>query len=274
MYGGRGTSSGCPVPAYSACFDALPCLERRIICFVSMHLMHLPEWPDSPGSIFSIDGEEAHHALRVRRLGVGDIVRACDGNGHLMIGEIAATRRGRGGSWELDLRVLETRVIPRPNPAVHIVSAAPKGDRLGEMIEGLSQVGAASWRPLFSERTVVEPSDTKLERLQRIALESMKQCGRTHRLDILPPVGLSEALMLPGAIIADSSGETWGRLPAQDNGQTLTILVGPEGGWTDAELAEALSSSVPAACFGIHTMRIETAAVVAAGIVMHLSARS
>lgn len=235
-------------------------------------LSHLD--PDSDGRVM-VTGDEAHHALRVKRLVVGDAVEALDGRGRVLTAEVAgATTPGSGKGRSIPslvLRVLTDRLVERPEPEVEVWTAPPKGDRLAPMIDALSQVGAASWGPLRSARTVVEPREGKLGRLERVAAESAKQCGRAWMLDIAPGGGLADALRAPSAsiVLADASGEPYKAAGADQ----VRLLVGPEGGWTTGELAQARGAGARVARFGSYVMRIETAAVVAAAMVVTAQGR-
>jgi len=132
------------------------------------------------------------------------------------------------------------------------------------MIDGLSQVGAASWSMLESERSVTEPREGKMERLERTAMEASKQCGRAWRLEIGGVMKFAEAVRMEGVVVADVSGSAYERSGAD----VVRLLVGPEGGWAPEELQLARARGAAVCRFGPHVMRIETAAVVAAGIIM------
>jgi 16S rRNA (uracil1498-N3)-methyltransferase len=152
---------------------------------------------------------------------------------------------------------------------VEVVSAAPKGPRLGDMIDGLSQVGAASWSPLDSARGVVEPGAAKLGRLERIAAEAAKQCGRAWRLEIGAGLRFEDSLGGGNVVLADALGA-----PYKASGQgTVRVLVGPEGGWDPRELDAARRAGVRIARFGPHAMRIETATVAAAAVILDVEGR-
>lgn len=227
---------------------------------MSLHRIIRDEIPER-GEVV-IAGDEAHHALRVKRLESGDTVELLDGRGTVASAVVRAADKA-GREWRLRAEVTRRECRPRVVPAVHVLAAAPKGDRLHDMIAGLSQVGAASWAPFVSERTVVEPREAKMDRLRHVAMESMKQCGRAWALDILPPVRISEIGGRPGVIVAEASGDGFRGVV----GETATIVVGPEGGLTAAEVRALREAGARVASFGRHTMRTEVAAVVAAGIV-------
>lgn len=222
-----------------------------------------------------ITGDEAVHALRVKRLDVGDRVQIMDGAGVIVQAEIESVQKG--GKREgpiIGARVVERVEVAQTLPRLEVWSATPKGARLDEMIDGLSQVGAAGWLPLETQRGVVDPRDAKLARLERIAREAAKQCGRAWIMGIGASVGFDAALRPPPGtkvILADASGGTF----AHDPGATgLRLLVGPEGGWTPDELDRARAAGASITRFGVHTMRIEVAAVVAAGCIMGFAGRA
>lgn len=230
-----------------------------------------------PGHVVTIEGEEAHHACRVKRLEAGDTVRLVDARGGWSDASLTRTFK-RGREWAIELSLGHTHVAPMATPIVHACVAPPKGDRLAEMIDQLSQVGAASWTPLISERTVVEPREAKLDRLHRIAIEAMKQCGRAHALEIRPAVRLRDLVKDLAAgqggegstrvIIADASGSDVLALPPVQAPMAAWLLVGPEGGFTPSEIESARAAGASVVSLGVHTMRIETAAVVGVGLLM------
>ena len=231
---------------------------------MGLHRVYLPELElVPPGERVSVEGDEAHHAIRSKRLAAGDLVELLNGRGGVLVGEIVETVKLGKHGWRLDLAVRESRVEEQPSPRVAVISAAAKGARLENMIDELSQVGVASWSPLVSKRSVVEPRSGKLHRLERVASEASKQCGRAWVMEIGEQIDLKRALERKNVILADASGE--GYQPV--TGDT-TILVGPEGGWTDEELAFARDRGAAIHSFGRHVMRIETAAVVASAVVL------
>lgn len=238
-----------------------------------MHRAYLPTLDRTPGTLVELTGEEAHHAARVKRLAPGDSLDVFDARGrsaHATIESIhKAPRRDAPDPWIVRLRLGPVTLATPVRPALEVCAAPPKGERLEWMIDQLSQVGAAIWRPLVAERTVVEPREGKLARLERAAIEAAKQSGRAWALDIAPPIDFADALIGPGVILADASGPRWAPSDFGPCPPELRLLIGPEGGWTPAEIARARSSGVVIASFGSAIMRIETAAVAAAALVLH-----
>lgn len=242
-----------------------PLAESRL----STHIAYFPDL-EGPGPA-TIRGEEARHAARVKRVSPGDLVSLRNARGRVGEGTIVRILKERSGEWAIEIEVSSVRDEPPVHPALHVFAAAPKGDRLEAMIDGLSQAGAASWRPLECARSVVEPRPAKLGRLARVALESLKQCGRAHALQMGPEAGLADALAGPGTrVLADASGTHY--LPS--GSADITLLVGPEGGFEPREVEGARRAGATVASFGVHTMRTETAAIIAAAIVIDSERRA
>ncbi|MBL9030882.1 MAG: 16S rRNA (uracil(1498)-N(3))-methyltransferase [Phycisphaerae bacterium] len=223
--------------------------------------------PLVPGPLL-ISGDEAHHAVRVKRVAVGEAVQVLNGLGGVASARVTSIEKAGRSGWRLALAVDSVDRVEPIRPRVTVASAMPKGHRLADLIDGLAQVGAAAWRPLFTERG--ERQRCPVDRLERIAREASKQSGRAWTLRVEPEVGFDDALREPGTILADASGAA-ASVPM--HAEAVLVLIGPEGGWTPREMDTALAAGVRVARFGPHTMRIETAAVAACAIVLDAAAR-
>ena len=207
-----------------------------------------------------IGGDEAHHAGRVKRLRPGERVEVFDGRGAFAEATIGGITTGKRAA--LSLTVGEVRRAQPGAPRVEVWCPPPKGDRLDTMLDQLSQIGVASWRPLRAGRS--ERNDFRADKLRRVAIESAKQSGRAWLIDVGDWIGFEDAIADPRAILADASG---GTVSPEAHGDTV-LLLGPEGGWTAGELGRFRATGRPIARFGRHVMRIETAAVVGAGCLL------
>ncbi|MEI7658816.1 MAG: RsmE family RNA methyltransferase [Phycisphaerae bacterium] len=232
------------------------------------HAFYVPESRCEVGANVRIAGDQAHHAARVLRVAEGMHAVVRDGRGTVASCVVTSVSKDRSsGEWMVEARVEAMTRRPSMSPAVHVVAACPKGDRLAEMVEGLSQAGASSFTPLVAERSVVDPGGAKLERLRRIASESLKQCRRDWVMDVNEPVGLEAALQRAAAagwrvLVADATGKRAAPIDCD-----TALLVGPEGGWSERERSEFAARGLPLVGFGPHVMRIETAAVVGAAMI-------
>lgn len=229
------------------------------------------------GDVVVIGGDEAQHAARVKRVEVGERVQVLNGAGLVADGEVAEVRKGREG-WEVAVRVLSARMVEVEKPRVEVWTAVPKGDRLEDMVDQLAQIGVAGWGPLSAERSVVEPREGKMTRVTRRAVEASKQSGRAWSMrvedggDLAAGLaaglagGLAAAANGVRVVMADASGGAYERSGAE----RIRVLVGPEGGWTEDEVRLAREAGAVVARFGAHVMRVETAAVTAAAVVLAL----
>lgn len=232
------------------------------------------------GAAIVVGGEEARHAIRVKRVRAGERVEVMDGRGAIVAGVVAEIDEGgKKRDGMVTVRVEEVRREERGRPRVEVWTAVAKGGRVDEMVDQLAQVGAAEWRALDTARSIAGAREQKVERLERIAREASKQCGRAWTMEIGATRTMEEALKGEEGVrvvVCDASGEMWrgvresetGRVAPVQSEATVRLLIGPEGGWTPEELAMCRAAEVVVARFGAHVMRIETAGVVACGVVM------
>ena len=179
-------------------------------------------------------------------------------------------RNGSGDRVVVDVESVERRAAGR---SITVASAVPKGDRADWMIEKLSELGVAAFIPLRTARSVVHPEGAgKLDRWNRIAVEAAKQSRRNGVMRIEPLASLTSLLpkIEPGEGIFFSTGDApiVGTITAP---KASTLLIGPEGGWTADEEAAMRSRGLTPASPVPTILRIETAAVLSAGVLMLLS---
>ncbi len=225
-----------------------------------MHTLFFPDLTESDESLV-IEGDEARHAARVKRLAPGDTLRVLNGKGLIATCRVQDTRK------RLALEVIERAIAPRITPQVEVWSATPKGARVEAMIDAMAQVGAASWTAMSTKYGVVDPRETKLSRLDRIAAEACKQSARAWMLRIEAKANFERALdggAEPAVVVADASGSPYRATGAE----RIRLLIGPEGGFTREEIAHSRDAGAQVVAFGPHTMRIEVAAPVAAAIIL------
>lgn len=214
----------------------------------------LVEAPLAPGTRI-IDGDEAHHARVVLRLRPGDDIRLADGDGH------AATATVTGvGREALEVEVAAVMpVADGPAALLTVACALPKGDRASDLIRGLTEIGVGGFRPLISDRG--ERMHANPDRCARVSAEALKQCQRGRRLEILPPATVAEILGSGEEIVVlDPRGGP----VAPGAPRRATLLVGPEGGWSEAE--RAATAAHPHMRLARTILRIETAAIAAAAV--------
>lgn len=225
-------------------------------------LFYCPDLPDVVGSRAVLAGDEAGHALGARRLQVHDDIGLFDGRGTAARAVVTAVDRRRK---TLEARLTERRRMPAPRPAVHLACALPKGDRQSVLLDMATQLGMVRFTPLLCARNVVKPGANSLERFRRICLEACKQSRRFYLPDIETPATPRELARAsaPGNLwIAHPTADAV-PLPVTTSPNTLTLLIGPEGGFTDEEVQDAIAAGARPFSLGTAILRIETAAVAA-----------
>lgn len=207
----------------------------------------------------ALAGDEARHLTRVHRARVGDDVRVFDGAGHEWAARVAAIERDR---VSLDL-VADLPGQPSPTRSLTLAVALPKGERQKWLVEKLTELGVTRLVPLVTERGVAEATAAAIERLTRGVIEACKQCGRNTLMEIGSPATLdSLASTHPHALrlIAHPDGAPLAE--AYGSGQTAIVAaIGPEGGFTDEEIAAAAGRGFYRVSLGPLILRIETAAI-------------
>lgn len=198
----------------------------------------------------TLDDDTDHHLRRVLRLRPGETVSATDGAGawRLYVVESVASVVVLRADRDI-VRELE------PRRRIAIATAIPKGDRVDWLVQKATELGVDRILLLHCDRSTVrwkhDRAARQLDRLQRIADDALRQSRRVHRAEVLGPVD-AEAV-LRDSVVAEPGGRA---LTASDT----TIAVGPEGGWTERELALA-GGRID---LGGRVLRTETAAIAAA----------
>ncbi len=239
-----------------------------------MHRFHVPG-PLQESEI-TLEGTEAHHLLHVLRAKPGDRVEVFDGAGASAAAEILeisrkSARLGLGRASE-DVRANTVETV--------IAAAIPKGDRSRTLIEKCTELGIDRLIPLHTTYSSVHLSAGKIAKLEPIVITACKQCGRNRLMEIGPMLSWEAFLeSLPedsALIIAHPGGPPLPevlitlreRSPAQ-----IIVAIGPEGGFSDEEVASGCAAGGEIAGLGTHRLRIETAAVAAAALLMFEAAR-
>ena len=235
--------------------------------------------PFDPGDdIVALPREEAEHLTRVLRLGVGDSVSVFDGRGHEFLARVASAVR-----QEVRLQLV-SRIDPPPEPnvAITLAQAVLKGDKMDDVVRDAVMLGAVAIQPVVSTRSETTVAallkGARIERWRRVAVASVKQSRRAVLPEIRVPLSIETLLndpatalrlMLvePGAADAVEPLAAIQRLPLPAD---VTILVGPEGGWTAAECNAARDHGVRLITLGHRTLRADAVPVAAISVLQFL----
>ena len=215
---------------------------------------------------FRLDADESRHLLRVCRHQVGDRVELFDGSGLSYVARVVEI--GKDAAW-LEAEGPAT-AAPPPPCVIEIGAAAPKGDRFDWLVEKAVELGVFRVEPLLTERSVVDPRGSKLDRLRKTVVEASKQSGRSRLMDVDAPSRLKAFLERPDGLrlLADPAGDPPERWPPIARGEVVRLAVGPEGGFTEAEAALAESLGWRSIRLGPHILRIETAVIAGAAAIL------
>lgn len=220
------------------------------------------------GDSARIEGDAYRHLFRARRLAVGDRLRAVDGAGRARWAEVESVDRRAGV-----LRLGGEAPANEPAYRLELLVAAPKKERASWLVEKATEIGVSAVRFVASERSPRDWGAGTRQRLLRMAAAAVEQCGRSR----LPEVtGVHDWAEVPGLLghlpdrwvlhTVDASGEGPAFPPPQSSAGA--VLIGPEGGWSDAEADELLALGCRPVHLGDRVLRVETAAVVAASFVL------
>jgi len=228
------------------------------------------------GGTVEVTGEEAHHAVVVRRLRVGEEVLLTDGRGRAATGAVTSATKGA-----LGVRVAEVTDAPVPEPAVTVVQAVPKGDRGELAVEVLTEIGVARIVPWASARSLAvwkgERGEKALRRWRATAREAAKQSRRVWFPEVAPLVGTAGAVSLvAGADLAvvlhEEASDSLADLPVPEVG-TVVLVVGPEGGLTEEEVAALEAAGGRSVRLGSEVLRTSTAGVAAVAALLSRTPR-
>ena len=212
-------------------------------------------------SELALEGAEAHHLAHVLRLGPGAEVKVFNGQGREATAEVASVAKRT-----VLLRARSVVDVPDPALEVIVAVAPPKGDRFRWLVEKATELGVSRVVPLLTQRTVVDPREGKLEKLRQIVIAACKQCGRNRLMEVSEPTPFVR--LLAGASDEDRVLLHPGAGPGvhHDGTRPLTLLIGPEGGFTDEEVEHAAGAGARIASLGTMILRTETAAIAAASV--------
>ncbi len=217
-----------------------------------------------------LDEDQTRHARKVLRLQPGQPVELFDGRGAMATATLDAYLEGLAVC-----RVHDWREVPPPRPHLTLATAIPKGGRADDMVNHLSQLGLDRLIPLKTARSVVEPRDAKLDRFARAAVEAGKQSGRPYLLEVEPAMRPFDSVVHEPAdlkLIAAIGDYRLDDLVAdlRAAGRVL-VLVGPEGDWTEEELAAATAAGFRPWTLGPNVLRVEAAAACACAVLRYLA---
>lgn len=220
-----------------------------------------------------LSAEETRHLRDVLRLRAGDEASVFDGLGREFLTTVETVSKN-------DATLAVVREIPPSSPEspldITLAAAILPGEKYEITVQKAVELGVRKLVPLYSKRCEVKPggSGRRLERWQKIAVESAKQSGRARLMEIVEPIDIGEFLKISQSdkkerslvFFSERDGEGFNAIKAD---KKITAVFGPKGGWDDAELAAAKNAGFSIITFGGRIMRAETAAIAMTAILQH-----
>ncbi len=231
-----------------------------------------------------LPAQAATHVTKVLRLRVGAALTLFDGRG----GEWrSCIERVAGGT--VTVRPVAHQPVERESPLrVTLLQALARGEKMDWVLQKATELGVARVVPVATERSVVqldgERAERRLEHWQAVVASACEQCGRNRLPEVLAPCSFEAACAPPATpaaglrlVLAPGAGAALAAVasPVCPDGtagaREVALLIGPEGGLTDAELHSAAQAGFVAVSLGPRVLRTETAAIAALGVLQMLA---
>ncbi|NEQ29012.1 MAG: 16S rRNA (uracil(1498)-N(3))-methyltransferase [Microcoleus sp. SIO2G3] len=207
----------------------------------------------------ALTADQQHYLQRVLRLQTGDRFIAIDGQGHWWLSAIAPDRTAQ---------ILESIEVQTELPiGLTLLMAMPKNG-MDDIVRQATELGVSAIAPILSERTLLQPSSQKLDRWRRIAQEAAEQSERQIIPQIFEPIAFRDALPQFNSGqrfigVTRSNASHLQRCLTAPLDDSIVMAIGPEGGWSEAEVAMAIAAGFQPVSLGKRILRAVTAAIAA-----------
>jgi 16S rRNA (uracil1498-N3)-methyltransferase len=224
----------------------------------------------------TLTSTEAHHAAVVMRLQEGARVIVVDGCGMAVRGEIAVISKK-----SVEVRIhTEIRNFGEPMVRLTLAAGLSAGEKFDTVVEKGTELGVKRFVPIISEKSKVKLDDptraaARRSRLEKVALAAMKQCRRSYRPEIATPLTLRQFLEETDrhdknlAFVPSESARPLEAASLGNDVQRISLLVGPEAGFSEAEIGYIVDAGFVPLSLGPRILRTETAGPVVTALVMH-----
>ena len=229
--------------------------------------------------IATITGSEQHHLRNVLRITSGETIRIIDGQGNVYTAEILDTPTNQSSS-EARIRTHEFHAML--SPTLTLFQGIPKNDKMELILQKTTELGVTQIVPLHSERALQKPSQNRYERWHRVVISATKQCKRAWLPELDNARQFEDALaqleMFSLCLLLSPRAEQ-ASIPSHTEVQhiktilretphttTISLFVGPEGGFSDQEITAAIKNGCIPVTLGTNILRTETAAIVAVAV--------
>jgi len=216
--------------------------------------------------------DQSHHLRDVLRIGAGETVEVFDGEGKGYIGEVSFN--------ESDVSIQRLRQLPSHESPVLLILAVSliKSAKFEWTLQKATELGVHEIVPVKSRRSDIQIPQDKIEkrceRWNRIVREASKQCGRFSAPRVRPPLDFAHMLQCEDysnstkLLFYENAEEIW-RPDRNAITGSVALCIGPEGGWDDGEIEQAIRAGWRSFSLGPSILRAETAAIAAVSIVQY-----
>lgn len=220
--------------------------------------------------LLTLAADQRHYLLRVLRLRAGDRFIAQDGQGQQWLA--ALTEQPDQAD------ILEALIARAPTAPLRLIAALPKGNGFDQVVRQTTELGVTHIYPVLSDRTLLKPSASKLTRWRRIAQEAAEQSEQVSVPEIFDPIDFRQCLAQ-----VDSEGLRYlcaartdcphllahlqTHLTSSAPSLAVTLAIGPEGGWTAAEITDATAQGYEVVSLGAAVLRAVTAPITALSLI-------
>ncbi|PID38365.1 MAG: hypothetical protein CSA65_01740 [Proteobacteria bacterium] len=231
----------------------------------------------SEGDALRLDGPDHHHLTRVLRLDAGAALLLVDSDGWAAEAEIIEVRKR-----ELRLRLSPRQRLPAPPlPRLSLLHGVARGGRSELVLQKATELGVDRLCPVLCDRSVARPREAESKRVRwlEVVRQAARQSERTRLPEVSAPQPLSEALMVARGrrelrLVAALGGQPLSsHVEPLREAEAVTLLVGPEGGLTENEVALARREGFAPVSLGPQVLRSETAALTLLALVAFASGR-
>lgn len=220
-----------------------------------------------PQPLLTVEGDAYRHLFRARRIGVGERLRVVDGEGRARWGEVIQV--GRSSAL---VELAEPAAPNEPRLHLEVLVATLRPERASWLVEKATELGAGAIRFLNTERGPRSFGPGTADRLRRVAIAAVEQCHRARCPEVTGPHPFAEIATLASAAghrwLLDPAGETDAFASPAPPAIMESLLAGPEGGWSPAELETLDAAGWKRISLGPRTLRIETAVLAGAALLL------
>ncbi|OGV51616.1 MAG: hypothetical protein A2017_08450 [Lentisphaerae bacterium GWF2_44_16] len=225
-----------------------------------MHSFYCGTIPEE-NNLAELEERDRKHLFKTLRAKPGEKIALMDGLG------ITAEAVVEEGTI---LRVLSRRVFTKPASGIHLFISPPRKNKMDDLLKQCAEIGFSSINPIIAERTVSEPDRNSIEnRWKTLLIEGCKQSGNPFLPELRMPLPLREAVSF---IVSRGMKAYFGSVRETcheiSGGHETAWIVGPEGGFTQEEEKLMKDNSFTAIKIGQWTLRIETAAICGAAVLL------